>query len=296
MPTNEQRREAAKRKLQRQLERRAERARRRKQLTIAGSVIAAIVVVGAITSVVLLTKGDDSTTNTASAETTTPAQDVPAIPMPTARATALPATVKCNYPPGGAPAAKPVQPPATDNIATSPATIDVSLDTSQGEIGLKLNNAESPCTVNNFVSLAKQGFFDNTPCHRLTNSADLKVLQCGDPTGKGNGGPGYQFANEFPTDQYSPEDPNGQKAMQYKRGIIAMANAGPDTNGSQFFLVYGDSKLPPQYTVFGTIDNTGLATLDKIAKGGIAAAAPGAPAGEDGKPVLPVDIKSVKVS
>ena len=88
------------------------------------------------------------------------------------------------------------------------------------------------------------------------------------PEGHGAGGPGYQFANEYPTDQYPPNDPKLQEPVVYPRGTLAMANAGPGTNGSQFFLVYKDSQLPPQYTVFGTIQADGLATLDKIAKGG----------------------------
>jgi len=101
------------------------------------------------------------------------------------------------------------------------------------------------------------------------------------------GGPGYEFANEYPTNQYGTDDPALGKPVLYPRGALAMANAGPDTNGSQFFLVYKDSKLPPNYTVFGTIDSTGLATLDKIAKGGVAGG------GQDGKPATAVTVKSV---
>ena len=170
---------------------------------------------------------------------------------------------------------------------TPPATISVSMSTDQGNIGLVLNNAEAPCTVNNFASLAQKGYFDDTVCHRLTTAPDLGVLQCGDPAGTGAGGPGYQFANEYPTNQYSKDDPALGKPVLYPRGALAMANAGPDTNGSQFFLVYKDSKLPPNYTVFGTIDSTGLATLDKIAKDGVAGGA------QDGSPATPVTVKSV---
>ena len=142
--------------------------------------------------------------------------------------------------------------------------------TNQGNLGLQLDNGKAPCTVNSFASLAQQGFFNDTPCHRLTTSESLAVLQCGDPTGAGTGGPGYQFANEYPTDQFQPDDPKLQEPVVYPRGTLAMANAGPGTNGSQFFLVYKDSQLPPNYTVFGTIDQTGLATLDKIAAAGTA--------------------------
>ena len=107
------------------------------------------------------------------------------------------------------------------------------------------------------------------------------------PNGTGTGGPGYRFANEYPTDQYPPNDPALQQPVIYPRGTLAMANAGPDTNGSQFFLVYKDSQLPPNYTVFGTIEPTGLATLDKIAKGGVDGG------GQDGKPATAVTIKSM---
>jgi peptidyl-prolyl cis-trans isomerase B (cyclophilin B) len=112
-------------------------------------------------------------------------------------------------------------------------------------------------------------------------------LQCGDPKGDGTGGPGYQFANEYPTDQYPPNDPKAQDPVLYPRGTLAMANAGPGTNGSQFFMVYKDSQLPPQYTVFGTIQADGLATLDKIAKAGVAGG------GDDGAPAQEVTITSL---
>ena len=112
---------------------------------------------------------------------------------------------------------------------------------------------------------------------------------CGDPTGTGSGGPGYAYANEFPTDQYAESDPALQEAVTYPRGTIAMANAGPDTNGSQFFLVYGDSQLPPNYTVFGTIDEAGLATLDKIAAAGVQGG------GADGPPALATTLNTVQL-
>ena len=133
-----------------------------------------------------------------------------------------------------------------------------------------MDNGRTPCTVNNFTSLAKQGFFDNTTCHRLTTSTELGALQCGDPTTTGTGGPGYRFPNEYPTNQYRLTDPALKIPVLYPRGTLAMANSGPGTNGSQFFLVYKDSQLPPTYTVFGTIDSAGLATLDKVAAAGVA--------------------------
>ena len=126
-------------------------------------------------------------------------------------------------------------------MATDPARIGLTIVTNQGRIGLQLANNESPCTVNSFVSLAQKDYFDNTECHRLTTSHALSVLQCGDPKGDGTGGPGYQFADEYPTDQYPPGDPARSVPVVYPRGTLAMANAGPNTNGSQFFMVYRDS-------------------------------------------------------
>ncbi|BBY42939.1 peptidylprolyl isomerase [Mycolicibacterium celeriflavum] len=287
MPTNEQRRATAKRKLERQMERRAEKARKRRLYTIIGSVAGAIVVIAAVVATVVITNKDSGSQNAAaSTETSTS-------PSPSADG-GLPEFVapaglgeNCQYPASAEKASKKVNPPRTGKVPTEPAEISVSMSTDQGNIGLILDNAKAPCTVNSFASLAQQGYFDDTTCHRLTTAEQLKVLQCGDPTGEGTGGPGYSFANEYPTNQYQPDDPKLTEPVTYPRGTVAMANAGADTNGSQFFLVYGDSKLPPNYTVFGKIDETGLATLDKIAKAGVAGG------GQDGAPATPVKVKSI---
>ncbi|OLL17668.1 MULTISPECIES: peptidylprolyl isomerase [unclassified Rhodococcus (in: high G+C Gram-positive bacteria)] len=290
MPSNAQRRQAAKRKLERQLERRAQRARKRRQLTIGLSALGVAAVVAAGVGIWVLGRGGDDAASTAASETTDPAQTEFAA-LPAGRSEPLPESVNCAYPPGGEPA-RPVQPPRTDGILTTGegnTDISVSVETTLGNIGLVLHNDTSPCTVNNFLSLASQGYFDDTACHRLTTSDSLAVLQCGDPTGTGAGGPGYQFANEFPTDQYAPEDPAATQPLTYPRGTVAMANAGAGTNGSQFFLVYGDSILPPQYTVFGTIDETGLATLDTVAAAGVEGG------GQDGAPAQPISLTSVRM-
>ncbi|OZD88837.1 peptidylprolyl isomerase [Rhodococcus sp. 05-2256-B2] len=284
MPSNEQRREAAKRKLERQLVRRAERARRRKQLTIAGSILGVVAVVAVVSVVFVVTRGDDDASTAQDSTTSAPADSI----IAAGRTEPLPETVNCSYPAAEQPAAKPNTPPRTENIPTSDEPLSYSMATTAGNIGLTLNNPESPCTVNSFVSLANQGYFDGTTCHRLTTGAGLQVLQCGDPTGSGSGGPGYQFADEFPTDTYAEGDPAAQTPVLYPRGTLAMANAGPGTNGSQFFLVYGDSQLPPAYTAFGTIDETGLATLDAIAAKGAQGGA------SDGAPAEPVDITSMQ--
>ncbi|MGY4708529.1 peptidylprolyl isomerase [Mycolicibacterium sp. CBM1] len=295
MPTNEQRRATAKRKLERQLERRAQQQKRRRLLAIVGGAVVLVVAI-AVAATFVLTKKDDKNTASASSSAAT-SSTAPADAGPTAAPPAtggLPAFkasanlgANCQYPASPEPASKKVDPPRTGKVPTDPATLTASMATNQGNIGLVLDNAKAPCTVNSFASLAQKGFFNDTPCHRLTTSPSLAVLQCGDPTGKGTGGPGYQFANEYPTDQYPKDDPALQRPITYPRGTLAMANAGADTNGSQFFLVYKDSQLPPNYTAFGTIDATGLATLDKIAAAGVAGG------GQDGKPATDVQIKSI---
>lgn len=289
MPTNAQRRETAKRKLERQLESRAQKEKQQRILTVAGSLVAIALAAGLVAWFVL---GNKDTANTASAPSSTAAASGPTTlvrggdgQLPAFKAPAD-LGANCQYSAAQA-ASKKVDGPKAGKVPTDPATISISMSTDQGNIGLVLNNAEAPCTVNSFASLAQKGYFDNTVCHRLTTTPGLGVLQCGDPTGTGSGGPGYQFANEYPTNQYPKGDPALQKPVLYPRGSLAMANAGTDTNGSQFFLVYKDSQLPPNYTVFGTIDGTGLTTLDKIAKAGVAGGA------ADGKPSTEVKVKSV---
>jgi peptidyl-prolyl cis-trans isomerase B (cyclophilin B) len=294
VPTNEQRKATAKRKLERKLERSKKQARRRRILVIALGSIVAVAAIVAVAIAVINTKhehkSNTAATTTAasgSAATTTAApQTGPVPPLPLFKPSAD-LGANCQYPASPDPAAKPVKPPRTGRIATDPAQVSASMVTSQGNMGLMLANNESPCTVNSFASLVGQGFFNDTKCHRLTTSPTLGVLQCGDPKGDGTGGPGYQFGNEYPTDQYTPNDPKLQEPVVYPRGTLAMANAGPNTNGSQFFMVYKDSQLPPQYTVFGTIQADGLAILDKIAKAGVAGG------GEDGAPTSEVTIKSL---
>ena len=285
VPSNEQRRVSAKRKLERQLERRAQQARRRRTFAIVGGAVAAVVVVAAIVATVVVTNHDDKKSS-ASSDTSTSSAPGPSGPGLPAFKPNPGIGADCQYPPSAGPATKQVKPPRTGKVPTDPAQVSLSMVTNEGHIGLLLANNESPCTVNSFASLAQQKFFDDTKCHRLTTSPSLGVLQCGDPGGDGTGGPGYQFANEYPTDQYPPGDPALQQPIVYPRGTVAMANSGPNTNGSQFFLVYKDSELPPNYTVFGKIQQDGLATLDKIAKAGVAGG------GEDGPPATEVTIKS----
>ncbi len=168
-----------------------------------------------------------------------------------ARPSASPGTTNCTYTTTSNPA-RPVDPPPADNVAAT-GTVTATFQTNQGPVTITMDRAKTPCTVNSFLSLVQQKFYDNTQCHRLSDSRGLFMLQCGDPTGTGRGGPGYTYADEiYPTDTYPA-------------GTIAMANSGPDTNGSQFFFVYQDSNLPPRYTAFGKIDAAGLGVLNRIA-------------------------------
>ncbi|WP_194896351.1 peptidylprolyl isomerase [Catenulispora pinisilvae] len=160
------------------------------------------------------------------------------------------------------------------------------LHTSQGDITIAMDAAKAPHAVNSFNFLAAQHFFDGSYCHRLSTSAGLEMLQCGDPTAgatpkatDGQNGPGYQFQDE------------NLAGATYPAGTVAMANAGPNTNGSQFFLVFGDSQLQPAYTPFGTITD-GMGVLAHVASGGIS------DPGQDGtgRPTIPVELKSVTVT
>nr|BFE80474.1 hypothetical protein GCM10020093_030750 [Planobispora longispora] len=162
----------------------------------------------------------------------------------------------------------------------------MTLKTSQGDIVIKLDAEKTPCTVGSFAFLASKDYFDGSKCHRL-GSAEFPVLQCGDPLatadGKGmtdgQGGPGYRFVDE------------NLEGAKYTRGVVAMANSGPNTNGSQFFIVFGDTGLGPNYTPFGTVTK-GLEIIDKVNKGGVITP------GQDGTgaPKKTVEIKDVTIS
>ncbi|GAA4824485.1 peptidylprolyl isomerase [Actinomycetospora corticicola] len=263
MPTNEQRRKAAKRKLERQIERRAERARRRRQRLSIIAVGAVVAVLAAGIAIYIATRPSDTT--------------------------AAPATAAgaCTYTADGQ-ASRPVQTPDPNPERTG--VVGLTLQTSQGAIPLTLDRAQAPCAVNAVTSLAQQGFYNDTPCHRLTTGEGLKVLQCGDPSGTGSGGPGFRYAEEPPTN-LAPS-PLGQGASNYARGLVAMAKTSqPDTTGSQFFLVYADSALPPEYTVVGRIAPEGLAVLDKVA----AAGTDNSNGDGDGKPRTAVQIQQAQV-
>ncbi|MGB3444598.1 MAG: peptidylprolyl isomerase [Actinophytocola sp.] len=277
MPSNEQRRQAAKRKLERQLTRRAERAKRRR---IWGVSITVVVVVAAVGVVYWLVNLGPEDSEAATNPTETPTEKTTEGACGFKEAPAEESDKKPGLP------EDPAETPST-------GTVKVLLKTSQGDIPVTLDRAKAPCTVQSIEHLVNDKFYDGTTCHRLTASEGLKVLQCGDPLGTGGGGPGYTIPDELPTDlAQGPAGPDGSPSVIYPRGALAMANAGPNTGGSQFFLVYGDSTLAPNYTVFGSVEAPGLATIDKVAAGGVT---PGPNGGQDGTPKLPVTIETAAV-
>lgn len=192
--------------------------------------------------------------------------------------------VSCSYPASGQAAKKVSTPP---KHAPASGTTKLTITLNAGAVPVTLDDKAAPCTVNSFTSLARQKYFDATPCHRLV-TAGIFVLQCGDPSGTGSGGPGYSFADELSSAQALKDAPqSGGEAKTYPAGTLAMANAGPDTNGSQFFIVYADSPLPPAYTVFGTVSAAGLGVVKAIAAKGTADGS------GDGAPKTAVKIQSV---
>lgn len=187
------------------------------------------------------------------------------------------------------PAVRPVPLPPDPRHTPDRGNVPALLVTNLGLIPLTLDRAAAPCTVQSFLHLTRHGFYNRTICHRLTTYPTLKVLQCGDPSGTGEGGPGYRYKDELPTGlPPAPTDPTGARKV-YARGVLAMANAGPNTNGSQFFVVFADSALRPNYTIFGSVRPLGLNTLDRIAAGGVEPTATN-PAPVDGAPALRTEI------
>ena len=192
--------------------------------------------------------------------------DPPSAPPPGAAGPATPEVVVAG---GRSIKQWPAPPPLVIDASASYTAV---LATSAGAITVELFAEEAPNTVNNFVFLAREGFYDNVIFHRTIPGF---MIQGGDPTGTGGGGPGYRFADE-------------PVRRPYSRGVMAMANAGRNTNGSQFFLMHADYALPPNYTIFGQAV-AGLETIDAIAT------APTMPGGEGSAPVTPAVIESVEI-
>lgn len=275
VPDNKKRGEEALAHLGRELKARDRKEKIRPLGVVAASAVVILALVGGIYFLSTRDSSEDKVQAEESSTATTP-ETPTATALTGKRAKDLPATVQCTYDSAGE-AAKEASKPSGKDVSTK-GTVTVNFETSQGPIDMELDRALAPCTTNAIASLAESGYYNDTVCHRMT-SGQLNVLQCGDPSGKGSGGPGFQFANEYPTDE--ADDAAASKPVIYPRGSVAMANAGAGTNGSQFFLNYEDSTLAPDYTYFGNVGDEGLETLDKIAETGVeGGASDGAPAEE----------------
>lgn len=286
-------RRRARERYERQREERLQRRAKIRQRTgIASAVVLVLGLVAGLT-IAFIGGGSPKASSSPSAKATHSASATPsasASATPSASTVAEPAT-HCTYTPSGTAAKKVSLPPATpDYKATYTATINTNL----GKIEIALLNSKATCTVNSFVHLASADFWNGSQCHRVTTQGGLYVLQCGDPYAKaaakltcgtsagspGTGGPGYEFNDENLT------------GATYKTGTVAMANSGANTNGSQFFLVYKNSTLSPNYTPFGTI-TSGLDILQKVANAGVSCTYNGDPG--DGAPKEKVIIDSVTI-
>jgi peptidyl-prolyl cis-trans isomerase B (cyclophilin B) len=184
------------------------------------------------------------------------------------------APVTCTTPPANRPDDKTWSKPPPQVIKAGDTTAHtITFTTNCGPIVISVDAAKAPVTANSMIFLTAQKFFNDTSCHRLTTQG-IYVLQCGDPKGTGTGGPGYSIPDE-----------NLPKAgaNNYPVGTVAMANSGANTNGSQFFLVYQNTTLPPSYTIWGTI-TSGLDVVQGIAAQGVKGGA------GDGAPAQPVSI------
>lgn len=245
-------------------------ARRRKRIAILTAIAVVVVGGGSLAAALAFSSNPPSTPAASSSNS--------AAPSASASSTAS----KIGYTKSGT-ASKDVGIPTYDAAAAAkPYT--ATIHTNRGDVVFTALTTKAPYTTYSFEYLAQKNYFNNTNCHRLT-TATIFVLQCGDPTGSGSGGPGYQFQDEnlgyFGTGA----------TVTYKAGTVAMANAGPGTNGSQFFLVYKDSPLAPSFTPFGTITK-GLDILQAIAAQG----SDNSSAQGDGKPKETVTITSVSIA
>jgi peptidyl-prolyl cis-trans isomerase B (cyclophilin B) len=254
---------------QRKLERRAARDKRAKQWT-AGIIVAVLVVGIGIGGAFLAGAFKSSPAKPLASSSTSPPVSPSASPSPTPSPTNTAAMVdgKCVYIKGGTAARTVSLPPATPDTK---ATYQATMATNRGNIVIDLLNSGAPCTVNSFVSLADQKYYNNTHCHRLVTSG-IFVLQCGDPLGTGAGTPGYGFGNEnlnyLKLVSCSTDISATGKCAVFPPGTVAMANTGAaDSNGSQFFLVYKTTELADSYTPFGTIVS-GLNIIQNVAKAG----------------------------
>ena len=249
MPTEKRERQRERRAEKKAQEQAAARRQRLLKLLRNGAIIAVVVVVGGLVFNVI--GSDDSPTTTTVAQqstdpTATTPVTTPAVPTNYAEFRDAPTACGATRPP----AAQEVQFEAPEDQGIDPAaTVRATIRTSCGDIVLELDPAAAPETTNSFVFLARQGYFDGTVSHRVVPGF---VIQAGDPTATGTGGPGYVVPDELP-----------ETGFDYGRGVVAMANAGPGTTGSQFFLVLDTTGLNNDFSVFGTVAE-GLDVMDRI--------------------------------
>jgi peptidyl-prolyl cis-trans isomerase B (cyclophilin B) len=278
-------RQLARERYLRQQERRAQaRARSRRNQQVAAVVVAVVLVIGGVVGLTAFLGGDDDKTTTAGSKPSATASEsgLPSASTSPSASTA-PAASGCTYTKSTEPASKDVGLPAYDKskAASYRKPFTATVKTNVGDIVIKMAADKAPCTTNSFRHLATKKYYDGTSCHRLTTE-NLFVLQCGDPTGTGGGGPGYQFGVE-----------NAPKDGKFPAGSIAMARTSdPNTNGSQFFIVYKDTQLPTDgggYSIFGKVTK-GLDVINAVAKAGVEGGA------SDGKPAQPVTIESVQIA
>ncbi|MEU0269346.1 peptidylprolyl isomerase [Nocardioides sp. NPDC006303] len=189
-----------------------------------------------------------------------------------------PGSTSCDYTEDPMGASKEVDQP--EKTAQYTGKVPATINTSVGPLAITLDADKAPCTVNSFLSLASQDYYDGTSCHRLGANPGFELLQCGDPTGQGTGGPGYTIPDEF------------EDSDTFPAGTLAMANTGqPNSGGSQFFMVFGDTQLPPAYTVFGTLDEAAIKTLQEVGEAGVGEAGPDG----TGAPKTPVEFETITV-
>jgi peptidyl-prolyl cis-trans isomerase B (cyclophilin B) len=290
VPTNKQRREQARRHLERQLARRVETDSKRKRRNLIATISASVVVVVVIVVVlVMLTNDDKKKPSAAATPTTSDSATDSASPSASSSAPAEPLTSgPCGYTQTATPATKDVGIPP-DPTPTPTTNRDVTIASNQGNLTLSLDASISPCHTQAISYLVGKGFYDGTSCFRLVTQG-IFVLQCGDPANDGSGGPGFTIKDE-----------NLDKVDYSVVGTVAMANAGPDTDGSQFFIIYKNSAendtaqtgLGKNYTEIGHI-TVGMDIVQKIVAGGETDASTSSPG--DGKPKIALTFTKVTVA
>jgi len=284
----ERQRKLAKEAYERRLERQANRAKRTRQWSVVSIVVVVVAAVG-VGLAAVLGAFSVSTPLAKAAKAPSATASVTPSPTPTPSNTAAMVDGKCVYTTSGTASRKVSLPPAAPDLT---ARYTATITTNRGTIVLDLFGKQAPCTAGSFVSLASQKYFNNTPCHRLTTKG-IYVLQCGDPTGTGSGGPGYGFNSEnLASLKQVPITGSTTKLAVYPAGVIAMANTGaPGSNGSQFFIVYKSTELGDSYTPFGQI-SSGLNIVQAVAKAG----SDNSNGTGDGHPKEKVQIESVTIS